>query len=570
MDSTPLRPAHAWVPLLWALLLAGVLGWLISLPDRVVRGGGGPWVASEALVLSGLVAMAPRLLVRGWQAWLTGGVLLFLVLLALADGTTRMSQGRPLDLPEDILLLRAVTDLLTGSIGGMATGVVILGAAVLCGLILLGVARGIRQWPDTPLPVAGALLVAAGILLAVPHGLGAGGSSGEGPEWTPGASGTPVWNVAVQVAAAPTVRVARTQWELRAEQGRAGAEKPPPVRPLPGLEGRDLVLAFIESYGVSATHDDRYAPVVRPRLESLAGAARDRGFHLVSGMLEAPVVGGRSWLAHATTLSGVRISRQDAYRELLEAEGPTLARDLRATGHRTVALLPALIRDWPEGGALGWDAVRTAGEGMEYDGPALHWATMPDQFVWWRMEESERRSPDRRPLFVLLAPVSSHAPWTPVLPILDDWEGLGRGEVFREWEDAGPAPVELWRDFDAVREQYALSIDYALGVAEEWVRRYMDDATLLVVLGDHQPTPVITGEGASADVPVHVFAADRVLLRPFLELGFTEGVLPDADPRAPPGTSPGLEAIRPALHRAFAAPGRQPEATDSIPAPRRP
>lgn len=538
--STPTpAPAPSLLPVVVALALAGGLGWLLSLPDRIVRGGGGPWIAAEALLLAGLLALAPATFARGWRAVAWAATLVLVLLLALADGTTRMSQGRPLDLPEDLLLLRAIVDLLQGSIGGLATGLAVAATLLLSGLVPLLLARGLRWWPRRRAVTTGGILLAAGALLALAElpRPGAGSTTGPGPD------------LVHRLTTAPVLRVALAQRELR----RAG-DSPTAgevARALPGLAGHDVILAFIESYGVSATHDDRYAPVIRPRLASLARQAEARGFHLVSGTLEAPVVGGRSWLAHATTLAGVRIDRQEAYRELLEAEGPTLVHDFRATGHRTAALLPALIRAWPEGEALGWERIHTAAAGLDYAGPPLHWATMPDQYVWWRMEEGERRDPDPRPLFTLLAPVGSHAPWTPVLPVLDDWEGLGRGEVFQEWADAGPSPAELWRDFDRVREQYALSIEHALAVAEDWLVRYMDDHTLLLIVGDHQPTPVITGAGASPDVPVHVLSADAELLAPFLELGFVPGYLPEADPAAPPGTSPGLEAIRPALHQAF-------------------
>ena len=51
---------------------------------------------------------------------------------------------------------------------------------------------------------------------------------------------------------------------------------------LEGLEGRDLIIAFIESYGISAIEDERYAPVIRPRLESMDAALEEAGIHVVT------------------------------------------------------------------------------------------------------------------------------------------------------------------------------------------------------------------------------------------------------------------------------------------------
>ena len=62
-----------------------------------------------------------------------------------------------------------------------------------------------------------------------------------------------------------------------------------------------------------------------------------------------------------------------------------------------------------------------------------------------------------------------------------------------------------------------------------YARHYLDDQTVLIALGDHQPAPLITGQEASRAVPVHVIARDPEVLTPFLDWGFVAGVLP---PRA--------------------------------------
>ena len=54
---------------------------------------------------------------------------------------------------------------------------------------------------------------------------------------------------------------------------------------------------------------------------------------------------------------------------------------------------------------------------------------------------------------------------------------------------------------------------------------------VLVVLGDHQPAPLVTGEGASRDVPVHLIAADPAILDAVDEWGWSAGMIPE--PGAP-------------------------------------
>ena len=94
-----------------------------------------------------------------------------------------------------------------------------------------------------------------------------------------------------------------------------------------------------------------------------------------------------------------------------------------------------------------------------------------------------------------------------------------------------------------------MSIDYAIQAATAYAERYVDDNTLLLVLGDHQPAPIITGENASRAAPVHVITANPELLAPFLEWGFIEGGIPD-----PSRSPPRMDAFRDWFVRALSAP----------------
>jgi hypothetical protein len=122
--------------------------------------------------------------------------------------------------------------------------------------------------------------------------------------------------------------------------------------------------------------------------------------------------------------------------------------------------------------------------------------------------------------------VSSHAPWTPVLPMVD-WDDMDGGAVFEPYRRDGYPPEEIWWDVDVLRDGYAHSVAYTIDAMAEFAEGFLDDNTLLVVSGDHQAAPWVTG-AEGADVPVHVFAREAGLLEPFLEWGFTPGTLPAA------------------------------------------
>lgn len=47
--------------------------------------------------------------------------------------------------------------------------------------------------------------------------------------------------------------------------------------------------------------------------------------------------------------------------------------------------------------------------------------------------------------------VSSHAPWTPVVPIVA-WDDMGDGRIFEPYRIDGYPPEEIWWDVDVLRE----------------------------------------------------------------------------------------------------------------------
>lgn len=498
------------------LLLANSL---LLAPGWIVAGGIGPsLLALEAVIVVALFWGLPRGRATVPLAGAASVLLVLSSVLAFGDATARMSLARPLNLYLDVRLLSAVLNLLRGSLGPVRATLAVVGAMVVVVGALALLTRLLaslgEKAPDRRRRTV-AMVVALVALVAIParwlHPYGV-------------------------VLGAPVVRLVREQSvrmvEMIREEGRFSQEmaaSPSSYREVPGLldrlEGRDVVLAFVESYGVSAVEDPRYAPIVRPRLTSMENAAREVGLHMATGSLRAPSQGGMSWLGHGSVLSGLWLENQLRYDLLLATDRETLVDDFQAAGYRTVALMPAITLAWPEGERLGYERVY-ARDDIAYEGPPLNWVTMPDQFTWSFLETSIREEADERPLFAEIGLISSHAPWTPILPVLDDWDQVGDGRIFERWAGQGMSPEELWRDTERVREHYAMAVGYALDVLASYANRFVDDRTLLIALGDHQPAPMITGEDARRDVPVHVFARDAELLEPFIAWGFRPGAFP--------------------------------------------
>ncbi|MEX0730340.1 MAG: hypothetical protein WED00_14030 [Aquisalimonadaceae bacterium] len=518
------------------LITTAVLNALLLALEIPRHSAFGPtWLALEAPALAGLFALLPVRRWRGWLGWLAGGLFAALTLLTLADALTRYSLARPVNLYLDLPLVSAVCRLMAGivtppaAIAGMIGGVAALvGLAALIHWLLTGI-RGVRPHRAYRL-TAIALLLIGGIGIANDRSL----------PGVPGAT-TPGLTLAMDQQR----RALRTHAESRDFAAMLSSDLAPPAGSrLVGLAGIDVTMGFIESYGVSAIFDERYAPTIRPRLKELEQRLAAAGLHMVTGTLNAPIFGGQSWLAHGTLLSGLWLNNQIRYDLLLASDLETLVDDFRRTGHDTVAVMPAITEPWPEGRRLSYDRIFAKAD-IDYAGPPFNWVTMPDQYTWWFFE-NRIRAKSSAPVFAELALISSHAPWVPVLPVIEDWQSIGDGAIFQQWEGLGEAPEVLWRDHDRVREQYALSVAYALAVVTGYAEQYVNDRTLLIVLGDHQPAPLITGHNASAAVPVHVISADPALIEPFLKYGFRPGALPDSA-----RTNNTMDAFRGWLHAAF-------------------
>ena len=524
--------------LLAALILVNVL---LLAPAWVLAGGvGAPLFAVEAGVVIGIFALLPR---RRWTlaaAALVALALVFITVVGLGNTAALMSLARPLNLYVDFWLLSAVHNLLAGTLGGAVSTLVIL-LALAAGSLLIGLLTYLLAPTGEPHSARFTRVGALFLIVFVTLGLTA-------PR---------VPALALRVDA-PAVDLSIQQvlrfYEMTGERGRFAedlAEARDSYADLPGLlsrlDGSDVILAFVESYGVAALYDPRYGPVVGPRLDDLETRVEDAGLHLVSGRLVAPSQGGQSWFGHGSTLSGLWLDNQLRYDMMLAEGRETLIDDFEHAGYRTVALMPAITTAWPEGERFGYEKV-FARKDIEYAGPPLNWVTMPDQFSWSFLEHSIRKG-DERPVFAELGLISSHAPWTPILPVLEDWDSIGDGAIFAPWENAGERPEDLWLDTERVREHYAMSVEYAVHAMAAYAGRYVDDRTLLIVLGDHQPAPLITGNDAPWEVPVHVISGDSTLLTPFKDWGFVPGAWPDTDSAAL-----GMDYFRDWFVRAYSTP----------------
>ena len=305
----------------------------------------------------------------------------------------------------------------------------------------------------------------------------------------------------------------------------------PPGRMLTALRGKDVIFAFIESYGRVAVEDPQLSPRVDATLAEGTRRLRAAGFSSRSAFLTSPTTGADSWLAHSTFMSGLWINNQQRFRTVTASNDRlTLTGAFQRTGAwRDVGVLPGTTRAWPEGKFYHFERIYDA-TSLGYKGPAFSWSTMPDQYTLSAFERLEHGRKDRRPLMAEVVLTSSHNPWAP-LPRMVGWDEVGDGSIYDAIHKAGKDPKQVWRNPDQVRTEYARSIEYSLNSLLTYVEKYGDDNTVLVFLGDHQPNPTVTRHSANRDVPISIVARDPAVLNRISSWGWQDGLGPS--PTAP-------------------------------------
>jgi hypothetical protein len=469
----------------------------------------------EALFGLGIVLVATAR-VRRWVATAAGVFIGALVVVKLLDMGFFEFLSRPFDLVLDWALLDDALGVVRSSFGGAGAIAAVVVVVALVVAVMVVMVRSVRRVANVAArhdTVAFRALVVLAVVWVVTAALGV-----LPADYTATAM---VFDRAEQVKLG-----LRDKEAFAKEVGVDAFRDTPGSELLTGLRGKDVLFAFVESYGRSALENPYYVDEVGAVLDEGNTRLQAVGYNSRSGWLTSPTAGGGSWLAHATLLSGLWINNNQRHRSLLATDRLTINSAFKKAGCRTVGFMPAIDRAWPEGRFFGYDHVYDS-RNLGYRGPKFSYAPMPDQFTLQQFHKMERTAPGRGPLMAEAALVSSHVPWTP-LPKMVGWDQVGDGSIYNTARE-GDSVDEVWTSLDRVREQYRKSIEYSLSALVSYVETYGGDNLVLVFLGDHQPSSVITGDYASRDVPITIVAKDPAVLDRVSGWGWRDGLRPGSE-----------------------------------------
>ena len=395
--------------------------------------------------------------------------------------------------------------MLTGSLPTLFSALALAALGTALGGLLFAVASGVRAlgagFARTTAPVRRAALGLAVAALLLP-GLRPPGGSGLG--------------AAARIAAAPF-------------RPPPPALREAPLPPAPRVGGADVVVVFVESYGVAAFTEPGRRARFAESLDRLAAEAAAAGFDFRSAQVQSPTFGGGSWRAHASFLSGVWVDSEDRYRALLASGRETLPRRFAAAGYRTLALEPGIRGPWPEGDFYGFAETRD-GEGLGYRGPPIGWWLVPDQFTLHallREVSNPPEAPAAAPLFAKVSLIGSHIPYAPTPPYVEDWARFDTGAAYA----AGLESIahDDYRDLVELGDRYAESLDQVFRIVGGFLGRWPPQRPLLlIVVGDHQPPKLSLHDSDTWATPIHLFSGEPGLLEPWSRFGFSRTLIPEA------------------------------------------
>jgi hypothetical protein len=103
--------------------------------------------------------------------------------------------------------------------------------------------------------------------------------------------------------------------------------------------------------------------------------------------------------------------------------------------------------------------------------------------------------------------------------------------VFGRIPPAAASEASLFGDGARARKAYGQSIEYSLTATFSFLHTFDDPNLVLIVLGDHQPATIVSGKGASHDVPISIISKDPTVMQAISGWHWQNGVLPS--PHAP-------------------------------------
>ena len=301
-------------------------------------------------------------------------------------------------------------------------------------------------------------------------------------------------------------------------------------RNVDGLDGADVYLLILESYGRALFDSEQSTEAFGEWSTRLTRQVDDAGFAIVSRFMAPSIRGGQSSLAHAELLTGIKVENRRIFDRLLISDLVPLPRIFANSGYHTVNAQPAMDAVWPASRQFFGFTEDRFNDSLPYDGPWFPWGYMPDQYALQLLLETEVRVAEE-PLFLQYVGVTSHAPYTRTPRYYPVWADTQGPDAYDN-TDAAVFDID-WLNFRGhpdVGTAYLSTLGYSLQTAIGFLGE-LERPSLVIVIGDHQPPSAggLMRDTPTMDVLCHVMSNAPMLMQPFRSRGFVDGFRPPDD-----------------------------------------
>ena len=348
-------------------------------------------VPLEAVVVLVVVALLPWRLARRIVAILVAiGLVATLTSAALDRGFT-LAVGAPFNIVTGWPELVDAYGVLRDSTGPVVAILVLILLVLIAALVVLVVARSLLTLAGVIRRHFRASLVGASAITAAWVILGL-----VGAQILPGEPVAAADAVGTAIAKAQQVRVTAAEQATFDKAGTTDAYAHLPASDLlTGLKGKDVIVAFIESYGQVAVQNTFFSKGVDTVLRKGNRELAADGYSERSAFLTSSTFGGISWLAHSTLQTGLWVDSQQKYDQVTTGSRFTLSDAFGKAGWQTVSDVPSDTRPWPVGSSFYHFGKQINALDVGYKGPSFSYSRIPDQYTWKYFQQHELAKPHK-------------------------------------------------------------------------------------------------------------------------------------------------------------------------------
>ncbi len=294
---------------------------------------------------------------------------------------------------------------------------------------------------------------------------------------------------------------------------------------LEALRGRNVYFIMIESYGSVVFRQPAFAEAAA-YVKQVQGRLASLGFKMRTTLYQSTVQGAGSAMADMSQSCGLKVTTIAEYYAVLTSRIQCLPRYFNKLGHHTVVARPGVRKHWQAGQIFGFDKNYYLPD-LPYRGRQFTWAPLSDQYLLDYVYRKELAA-SKKPFYAKFILVNGHGPWITIPPFIKNWSEIKDGKIYLELEPRWFKFNYLDVNVKEAQRGYTATMIYDFQVIESFLKNFVNDDSLVILMGDHEPGQFLTGNDPSHAVPMHFISRDRRLLQSLKVKPAIWGLMPES------------------------------------------